>query len=275
MKHCPEQAAGFPGSFPISLRQLSEPVFPILPPVPTPAPSPLTILGSGVDLWLRSDLRIATSQGKVTYWGDSSGRNNDLAFRTAGPLQDLDNPSYSPSGGPNGVPVVVFDGVDDSLLNVTLTYTLPFYYWAIMEQISWMDGRVCWMALNFFGVTGQISQLNAGFGSPNLVQANGTVSAFNLNSNQAGTLGSFFRLEASYTDSVADYLKIHATNSTGKNSGGNQDGQRGFRLGASQASLSHANIAVAELVKFRGTPTLAQRAALDAYGAARYGAGVL
>jgi len=275
MKHCPEQSTGFAGSFPISLRQLSEPVFPSLSPAPPPAPSPLTILGPGVDLWLRSDLRIRTSQGKVTYWGDSSGRNNDLAFRAAGPLQDLDSPSYSPSGGPNGTPAVVFDGIDDSLLNITLTFALPFYYWAVIEQVSWTDGRICWIALDFALVIGQIAQLGLGFGSPNLVQGNGTANLFNLNSNQAGTIGSFFRLEASFTNSVADYFKIHATNATGKNSGGNQDGQRGFRLAASQSSSAHANIAVVELVKFRGTPTPAQRAALDAYGSARYGVGVL
>jgi hypothetical protein len=242
---------------------------------PIKSPNPQTILGSTLDFWVRSDRRVAVAGGKVKCWGDLSGNGNDLAFLPNDARPDVDSPSWDPLGGPNGRPAVVFDGIDDSLLNNTLVYALPFYYWAIIEHVSWADGHIFWISMQEAFAVGNVSQLGLGIGSPNVVQANGELNYFNVNSNSSGALGSFFRLEAAFTNSTNDFLNIHSTVSTGKNSGSDQGGTPGLRLGANQDPGAWSNIAVVELLKCSAVPTLEQRAALDAYGVARYEASIL
>jgi len=228
-----------------------------------------------LDFWVRSDRRVAVAGGKVKCWGDLSGNGNDLAFLPHDARPDFDAPLFAAAGGPNGVPEIVFDGVDDSLLNNTLRFDLPWYWWAVIEQVSWYEGGRLWISMNEATVISNLSQAGLGVGSPNILQQNANVNLFDVNSNSAGVLGSFFRLEAAYTNSTDDFLNIHSTVSTGKNSGGDQGGTPGLRLGANQDPGAWSNIAVVELLKCSAVPTPEQRAALDAYGATRYGASIL
>lgn len=237
--------------------------------------NPLTILAGNLDFWVRSDCDITLVNGRVTRWGDQSSHGNHLAFLPGDPRPDADSPTYNWTGGPNGVPSVEFDGINDSLLNNTLGFTLPFYYWAVIAQLNWVEGRRLWISMNEATVIGNLTQSALSLGSPNINQVNGTANLFNTNQNNAGTIGSFFRLEALYTNSTSDYLKIHSTNATGFNSGSNQGGTPGIRVGANQDPGAWSNIAVVELLKFSGQPSTDQRSQLDTYASGRYGAGVL
>jgi hypothetical protein len=240
--------------------------------------NPLTILGPGnLDFWVRSDCSITIANGRVTKWADLSGHDNDLAFLPNDPRgrPDVDSPTYDTQGGPNGVPAVVFDGINDSLLNNTLGFRLPWYWWAVLKQGNWYDGGRLWISMDETTVTSNISQADLGIGVPNILQVNHNKNLFDVNSNNAGTQNVYFRLEAFFSNSSSDYLKVHSTLSTGHNSGADEGRTPGIRVGANQDPGAWSNIAIVELLKFSGQPSTDQRSQLDTYASGRYGAGVL
>ena len=79
----------------------------------------------GLALWLRADAGIATNAGDwVTQWADQSGRDNHgyQPNGTSAPLLVRD--------GPNGLPVLRFDGGDTVRFTTRLT-TVRTVFWVV------------------------------------------------------------------------------------------------------------------------------------------------
>jgi hypothetical protein len=81
--------------------------------------TPLTVLGSAVKLWLRADLDCTPGS-----WLDWSGNSNDFLQATGGAQPTIEPTGYS------GQPSVLFDGVDDVLIN---TGALAATLWAAAD----------------------------------------------------------------------------------------------------------------------------------------------
>lgn len=224
-----------------------------------PQITPRTILGS-LAWWVRSDLGITIGTG-VSAWADQSG--NGVNFTQA-------SASLQPAliaGALNGRPVVRSDGVDDYM---TATWprvspgTQPFYIWAVMSQLAWTGGFI-----GDFSAAGFMLRPNGGV-SPQLQQFNGTY----VNLNGGATLGSYFRVEAQFTNSTSDYFKIGSTLASGGNAG-NGAGSGTLSLFSFIPGSGFGQFAFAEIFAFLGTPTAGQRSALDNYCTNLYGAGLV
>jgi hypothetical protein len=224
---------------------------------------PLVIMGeaSVVAGW---DARtIETSP--VDSWFDASGNGFDLS--AAGAAQ----PTWSATGGPNGQPSVLFDGVDDHLENLVLDRpapgTSPTFFWAVLRQVTWTPLDV----LFGLGTSGSFIVVDLA-GSPNIGQQNPNGP---VNVHGGLTLNTYRRLEAYFSDSASDYLKAGATAATTGANAGNTDPAAGIQLGANGSLSSFGNIEVCEFWVFNVEPSAPQKAALDAYVTSRYGAGLV
>ena len=225
-------------------------------------PTPLTILGS-LEFWLRADQGITIATG-VSQWNDLSGNNRHFTQGTAA------NQPLFVSNAINSLPAVRGDGSND-VLSTTFARvapgTQPFYIWLIMKQISWTSGKTIigdYTTPDGF-IVDQVSP------TPNIRQYNTT----GANSNSGAIIGSYFRIEMQYTNSTSDYIKCGSVNVTGSNAGNDPGGgtMQIFKGGIN--SGTHGNVEIAEIFLFLGTPTSDQRADLDTYCTARYGAGLV
>jgi hypothetical protein len=94
------------------------------------------VAAQGLALWLRADAGIATNAGDwVTDWADQSGRNNHgiQTNGTAAPLLVRD--------GPNGLPVLRFDGGDTVRFTTRLT-TVRTVFWVVSTAEATGTGNV-------------------------------------------------------------------------------------------------------------------------------------
>lgn len=83
------------------------------------------------------DAALGVSGGAtVAQWNDLGSGGFNLTQATAG-----FQPTFNAAGGPNGNPSVLFDGVDDFLINAALNLpapgTTPTFYWVIVRQVTW------------------------------------------------------------------------------------------------------------------------------------------
>jgi len=220
----------------------------------------------GLQLWLKSSTGVTTVAGKVTLWQDLSGVGNDAAFIGDPVRPDVDNPTLTGAGGPNGEPSVLFDGINDSLSNNTLTYTLPFYYWAVVRQKTWVDGGTFWISMSEPSLVGRIGQDGV---TPNIAQSN-RVDGAPRNSNSAMTLDTYFIVQALYSDATTDFLRVGTTTSTGQDAGNDVTDHDGYRLGANQDPGAYANIELVELCLANCRPNPLQMEQMHQYGLAFY-----
>jgi hypothetical protein len=224
---------------------------------------PSQIFTTSLKMWHRAD---DLAPGAVGSWLDRTTNHNDFSQGTT-----ANKPTASASGGPNSTAEVTFDGVNDYLANTTLDFpapgTQPYYLWLILKQITWTNGRRICEAPDF-GVAAVI--LAQDIATPQITMDNNVTA----NNNAGSTIGSYTRLEAQFTNSTSDYLKIGSTTVTGSNAGNSNPTAVGVNMAADKLGTSNGNISIAEWLVVFGTPSAAQRAQLDAYAAARYGAGV-
>lgn len=215
----------------------------------------LTTLGS-LAWWVRPDMGYTMGTG-VAAWADQSGNGVNFLQGTGSAqpallAADLD-----------GYSAVVGDGANDLLAAAWARVapgTQPFYVRCIFKQVSWTLND-CLMG-DYTGAGFTIEQVGA---SPAMIHACSLV----RNSNSAGVIGSYFRLESQNTNSVADYLKIGSTVTTGANAG-NSPGIGTFQLFALGNGTLIGNMALVEAAVHLGTPNASARAALDAIDAAKY-----
>lgn len=225
-----------------------------------PIPTPRDILGP-LAWWYRADDPGITIGTGVSGWPDKSGNGVNLAQGT-GAAQ----PAFIASAI-NGRPAVRGDGVDDALSAAWVRVapgTQPFYVWLITKPVVWVNGP-CLLGDFPSGFTVEQSGV-----TPAIIQACASVG----NSNSAGVVGSYRRIEVQFGNSIADYIKIGATNVTGTNSG-NAVGSGTLQLFALGNSTLFSNVEIAEAFCFLGAPSAGQRAALDAYCTSLYGAGLV
>ena len=117
------------------------------------------------------------------------------------------------------------------------------------------------------GTAGSGCLLRARTSSPHLDQYNSA----HVNEVSA-PVGGYWRAEAQFTNSTADYLKIGKSLNTG-GIAGNGAGAANFTL-FSASGLAAANVEIAECFLFLGVPNSAQRYLLDQYCDLVYGPGL-
>lgn len=232
-----------------------------------PSETPLDLVSSVTNvLWLRGDLGIVEAGGTgtgVSVWEDQgvSGRD-DVAPGAAGTRPIV------ASNGPNGRPMLTFDGVDDYL---SITWSIPApgatptFLWAVIKSITHASGDAIWCAQSTSRIL--FTQIA---GSGNCRISNPTAGPTNANF----TAGASRRIEALYSGSIGDRLKVGAVEQTGTNVGAANTGT-GLGLASVTTGGSYANVGYCELAIWVGSPGAGELAALDAYASALYGSEVL
>lgn len=222
--------------------------------------TPLTILGS-LAWWVRAD-SVLTATG-VSQMTDLSGNARHFVQATGGAQPTL------LASDINGQPAVRGDGIDDVLGTTWARVapgTQPVYFWIVCKQVTWVDTA---------GILGDFVASGCFYGqngsTPQIATYNGVV----VNSNNAGTIGSYFRHEVLLSNG-SDYCKIGATTVNSGQAGNSAGGGtiQLFNIGNS-AGGRFGNVAIAEAFAFLGSPTGPQRTQLDSYCTGRYGAGLV
>lgn len=222
----------------------------------------LSIMGTSVvALWDAASL----TASPVSSWPDSSGNGFALTQGTG-----ANQPTWNATAGPNANPAVLFDGIDDFLSNAALNLpapaAVPSTFWAVMRQVTWTADRRPWDC----GGGGNLFIVQQGT-TPRIDQGNGTLA----NANTGLTVNVYKRIAVCFTNSASDEIQVGGTTVTGA-SAGNNDPNTGFVLGAANiVAALPANVQVCILAIFRVLPSIAQRAALDAYVTQRFGAGLV
>lgn len=227
--------------------------------------TPLSILGpASVLQWVRSDLGITLNGSGVSGWADQSGNGNNLSQGTA-----ANQPTYNATGGPNGTPSLLFDGTNDSLAAATPNQPAPgttvTYLWAVFRNVTW-TGSDRIVAVSGNGASMLVMQSGS---SPQCVSANVTLGPVN----NGALLSAYARLEAYFSNSTSDFLKLAATSVTGTNTG-NTDPVAGTTLAAGNGA-NFGNVEIVEFFVVNRLPSSTERTSLDAYCTARYGAGLV
>lgn len=230
------------------------------------AQTPLTILGN-LAWWVRADLGITIGTG-VSAWADQSGNGVNFTQGT-GAWQ----PAFVASAI-NGQPAVQGDGSDDYIRATwarAAPGTQPFYIWLVVKQVTW-GSLNCIIGDCNASITSGFTEIQ----NPSTPSTQTYCISATPGTNSAGTIGSYFRHEMQFQDSTADYLRVGSTTVTGTSAGNSAgSGQVELFQGGSNTAGRHANVEIAEAFAFLGVPSAGQRAALDAYCTARYGAGLV
>lgn len=226
-----------------------------------PPTTPLTIISSvGVLQWCRADLGITLNGSTVSAWADQSGAAADYAQGTA-----ANQPAYTLADATlNNQASMLFDGSNDRL-DVTINLASGTWIWFVFKTVTWtLNDRLFGgnaAGSNRYCVTQSAT-------TPELRQAGSSAGPVNA----GAAIDAWARMEAHFTGSVADYLKLIGTSVTGTNVG--IAAATAFQIGCN-ISTAFANIAVAEIVLCNGKPSAGELTAMDAYCTSRYGSGLV
>lgn len=223
-------------------------------------PNPLGIVTSttALGIYLSETVTIGTG---VSSWTDLSGANRHMTQATG-----ANQPAWSASDAAfNGYPSVTFDGVNDNV-GVTMATGVTTYIWMVLRQISWISGG---FILTDNGGATNVLYDAGGTASPQISQYNG---AGPTNTNSGAAVGSTKRVAAAWTNSNSDFVLAGSSTITGANSGSSTSTT--LRIGGTPTT-NFANVAVAALFVYPALPSAAERAALDNWGASKYGSSIL
>src|SRR6266545_730699 len=218
--------------------------------------SPLDVIPAAniVAGWVAGQGEVLNGTG-VAQWNDYSGNGNHLIQATA-----ANQPTFSPVAGPNNRPAILFDGVNDRLVNTLLDLpapgTTPTFYWSILRQVTWTAND------RFFGAGAGNNGLvlkQVGI-SPAVVQADNV----DANSNTGLTLNTYKRIEVYFSNTVADYIKAGSITTTGQNAA-NIDPATVFSIGSDGPGIFFANEEVCEFWIFKALPSAAELTRLNSY----------
>jgi hypothetical protein len=202
--------------------------------------------------------------GAVSAITDQSGAGHNISQGTAG-----SRPIVSATSGPNGTTHgITHDGTDDNLptssFDIAAPGTTAFYELLVFKQVTWTSlDRIT-------GRPGGNMQIRQSGTTPALTMANTT----SVNSNTAATLNSWFRLEAGFTGSTSDFLKIGSTNVTGASAGVVDPASGSSIIGAVAGGTNASNIVWSIWGATAGIPNGTERANIDKFILGLYGSTV-
>jgi hypothetical protein len=226
--------------------------------------TPITLLGSAVQQWIRPDLGITESGGRVSQWNDQTTNNWDYTQADV-----ARRPLLSTNGGPNNMPYASNDDATRKMVS-----SLPLRAPATGPSLIWIVGRaVTWV--NTRAVVGNETQtrrlVNQGGVTPAVTMNDG---AGAVNSNVNGIVGEWRRYAVMFSNSTADFLKIGGTNQTGTSAGTTAVNTARY-LGSAGVSNTSAVFDFADVVyayPATAAEALTMLASLDGdYGIPRYG----
>ncbi len=228
--------------------------------VPEPPPSigsPATIITSTtLDYWHRSDLDVTNSgSGTCPAWNDQTANDKDWLQAGATSIQPVIN-----TGGPNGLPYLTLDGAARYMTNVFNSPGTGFV-WMLLRRNS---GSGCFIN----GSSTSTKRFTIWENTAGTCQMNNS-SAGNIANMPTGT---WFRLWAHFTGSVADELRVGSAAPVTGTSAGSLAGVGGSWLGCGGALTLFAGFDIIEDFHCPTKPT--ELAELDAYVTALTAGGV-
>jgi hypothetical protein len=211
---------------------------------------------------------VTESGGAVSAVTDQSGAGHSLSQGTAGC-----RPTYSATSGPNSTPGITHDGADgastgdflpSSSFDIAAPATTAFYELLVFKQVAWTN------ADRITARPGGNIQIRQAGTTPAITMNNTT----GVNSNTAATIGSWFRLEAGFTGSTSDFLKIGSTNVTGASAGNTDPASGSSTIGAVAGGTTASNIAWTIWGATAGIPTNDERTNIGKWILGKYGSTV-
>lgn len=188
---------------------------------------------------------------------------NDLAQATAN-LQGTLNGSDSTL---NGLPTLSFNGTSQFRRCTTIARPAPGTEFTTIimvgKQRSWTSTGT-WIA-NGVGTMRITQQSN----TPEISQANGST----VNANDAGTLGTWLRVEALFSNTATDHVHVGPKTIHGTAAGNNSPTR--ITLAASDTPAAYGAIDVWFILYAAGQIPMAELSALDAYIESRAGSGLI
>lgn len=204
---------------------------------------PLTIVSSvSPFFFLSADVGITIATG-VSAWADQSGNGNN-ANQGSGAAQPALITADSDFGGRNSVSG---DGSNDSLVmtwNPPAPGTTNVWFFAVLLQKTWTAGE--WVMA---GGNTILSFAQSG-STPQMRMLNGMTPA----ANGGAPIGTGVRLEALFSNSTSDYMRLASTTTTGTNAG-NSDAPAFYLFSRNAAGFSDVKIACVGAWNGKPTPT--------------------
>jgi hypothetical protein len=189
----------------------------------------------------------------VAAWADQSGNARDLAESTNKPLWQASQV--------NGMPAILFDGVNDKLLSAGIALPQPFTMLLLYQEVVHTNGNIIFSTANVGG--GNAPEIYMDTVNTAIVKS-GTVGA----AVHVGTGG--FALVTGIANGTSSTIALNdgspQTNPADINGAGDI-----LALGCRGDATSFANINVAELVLLGGSVSAPDKAALLEYFRTLYG----
>lgn len=224
-----------------------------------PAPStPVTIISSTtINAWLRTDVGV-TGGATASAWADQGAAHNDYLQGGAPSIQPTVN-----AGGPNSFQYLTFDGADDYMTSTFTPGATGFLWMVIRRNSADATSRYLYNASSSGSNRFSLNQNSA----PAIRMLNTTAA----NTTNMAT-ATWMLVWASFTNSVADELKVgSAAATTGANAGGT-GGLGGSWLGCAGNLTGFMGFDILELLICAAKPT--EIAALTSYVTTTWAGGV-
>ncbi len=224
------------------------------------APStPLTIISSTtVTWWVRPNIDVTDSgSGTASALNDQTTNNRDWLQAGASSIQPTIN-----TDGPNGLKYITFDGVDDYMTNAWASPGTGFV-WLVLRRNT---GAGCFIN----GSSTSTKRFTIWENAAGTAQMNNST-AGNI-ANMA--VGTWFRVWASFTNSVADELRVGTPAATTGTSAAGLAGVGGSWLGCGGALTLFAGFDLIEAMHCAVKPNAGEMTALDAMVTAYSAGGV-
>lgn len=215
---------------------------------------PLSVV---TNMWLRADTVLqATAAGRVSMLVDKSNRGNHVPAPSATAQPTL----VQEDATLGGMPAVYNNGFDQYMQLDSFFGGAPLWAWVIFKQFLGAGGTMLGAGVEL--------QKGTTPGSMRLLNNSG------LSPATSGTpVLTWARAAMRFGVSGIDTLQVRANTVTLASAG--QRYGSAFTLWAAPGGASLIRCAIAEVLLTSGEPTSAEKDAIDAYGVARYGGGII